>query len=136
MNSIKPYLIRSIYDWCIDNDFTPFLLVENCSGLDTHDKYIRNGEIIFNIGAKAVLDLMINNDIVCFVARFNGISKEIKIPINIIKGIFAKEVNQGIEFTRNRINISINLSSKDNMVEFNSLAHQSKNNKPNLQIIK
>ncbi len=136
MNSIKPYLIRSTYDWCIDNDFTPFLLVEDYSEFDIPSKDIKNGEIIFNISARAVRDLMINNDIVCFAARFNGVSKEIKIPVNTIKGIFAKEVNQGIEFARNHINISINSSSKNKNVEFNSLTYQLKNNKPNLQIIK
>lgn len=97
-NSTKPYLIRSIYDWCIDNDLTPFISVKAISSLGISSEYINNGEVILNISSRSVQNLIINNDIICFLARFNGISKKIEIPMNSIKGIFAKEVNQGIMF--------------------------------------
>jgi stringent starvation protein B len=98
-NSTKPYLIRSIYDWCIDSGFTPFISVKAYPGLDMPMEYVKNGEIVFNISAKAAYDLIINNDIIYFMARFNGVSRKLEIPISAVIGIFAKEVNQGIAFS-------------------------------------
>ena len=99
MNSTKPYLIRSIYDWCLDSGFTPFVSVKATPELNMPQEYVRNGEIIFNISAKAVQGLNINNESITFSARFNGISRDLDIPLDAVKGVFAKEVNQGIAFT-------------------------------------
>lgn len=99
INSTKPYLIRSIYDWCIDSEFTPYVTVRAYPELDIPSEYVKNGEIVFNISAKAVHELIIKNDFICFIARFNGVSRKLEIPLNAVKGIFAKEVNQGIAFS-------------------------------------
>lgn len=98
-NSTKPYLIRSIYDWCIDSGFTPFISVKAYSEMDIPDEYLKDGEIVFNVSQNAVQDLIINNDMVYFMARFNGVSRKLEIPISAVKGIFAKEVNQGMAFS-------------------------------------
>ncbi|MCE7914892.1 MAG: ClpXP protease specificity-enhancing factor [Nitrosomonas sp. PRO4] len=134
-NSTKPYLIRSIYDWCIDNDLTPFISVEAFSSLNISTEYINNGEVILNISSRSAHNLMINNDFICFVTRFNGISKELEIPIDSIKAIFAKEVNQGIMFNLNTKSNNENLSVEKKIVD-NSLTYQSNNKKTNLRIIK
>lgn len=99
INSTKPYLMRSIYDWCIDSGFTPFISVKAYPEMDIPDEYLKDGEIVFNVSQSAVQDLIINNDMVFFVARFNGISRKLEIPISAVKGIFAKEVNQGMAFS-------------------------------------
>lgn len=101
--STKPYLIRSIYDWCSDNGFTPYISVVVFDELDIPKEYIRNNEIIFNISAIAVHELTINHNGLSFTARFNGIAKKLCIPLDAIKGIFAKEVNQGITFTSDNV---------------------------------
>lgn len=98
-NSTKPYLIRSIYDWCIDSGFTPFVSVKAYPELDMPIEYVKNGEIIFNISVNAVQELIINNESISFNARFNGISRKLDIPLDAVKGIFAKEVNKGIAFS-------------------------------------
>lgn len=98
-SSNKPYLIRSIYEWCVDNNFTPYISVIIFSELDMPEKYFKNDQIIFNISNNAVNDLIIDNEFIYFSARFNGISKELEIPMTAIKGIFAKETNQGILFS-------------------------------------
>ena len=67
-NSTKPYLIRSIYDWCIDSSFTPYVSVKTYLDLDIPIEYVNNGEIVFNISAKAVHELIINNDSISFCA--------------------------------------------------------------------
>ncbi|GKS70015.1 stringent starvation protein B [Nitrosomonas sp. PY1] len=98
-SSNKPYLIRSIYEWCVDNSFTPYISVIVFPELDMPGKYFNNDEIIFNISNKAVNDLIIDNEFIYFSARFNGVSRELEIPMTAIKGIFAKETNQGILFS-------------------------------------
>ncbi|TXI20144.1 MAG: ClpXP protease specificity-enhancing factor [Nitrosomonas sp.] len=136
-NSTKPYLIRSIYDWCIDNDLTPFISVKAISSLGISSEYINNGEVILNISSRSVQNLIINNDIICFLARFNGISKKIEIPMNSIKGIFAKEVNQGIMFNLGKKNNNNeNLKVAERNIVDDTLTYQSKNKKSNLRIIK
>ena len=137
-NSTKPYLIRSIYDWCIDSDFTPFISVKVYPGLDMPMEYIKDDEIIFNISVKAVHDLIINNDTICFMARFNGVSRKLEIPMNAVKGIFAKEVNQGIEFSSDKVGENQEMANDEqsNIVP-NSLTCQQKNTKkPNLRVVK
>lgn len=137
INSTKPYLIRSIYDWCIDSDFTPFISVKAYLGLDMPE-YVKNDEVVLNISERAVHDLVINNDIICFMARFNGVPRKLEIPISAIKSIFAKEVNQGIAFVPDKGDEDQRiLSNKESNKIPDSLAYQSKNiSKPNLRIIK
>lgn len=137
-NPTKPYLIRSIYDWCIDSDFTPFISVKAYPGLGMPIEYVKNDEIIFNISAGAVHDLMISNEIICFMARFNGVSRKLEIPMSAIKGIFAKEVNQGIAFTLDKGNENQKiLSNEESNTAPDSLTYQSKDtSKPNLRVIK
>lgn len=138
INPTKPFLIRSIYDWCVDNNFTPFISVKIYPGLDVPIEYIKNDEIIFNISARAVHDLIINDEIIYFMARFNGISRKLEIPMNVVKNIFAKEVNQGIAFTLDKRNENKKiLNNQESNKALDSLTYQSKNaNKPNLRVIK
>lgn len=139
-NSTKPYLIRSIYDWCIDSDFTPYVSVKAYPDLDIPIEYIKNGEIVFNISAKAVHELIINNDFISFTARFNGVPRKLEIPIAAVKGIFAKEVNQGIAFSSDNKEVE-NQGTPDNEQQNstiqNSLTYQTKKSlRSNLRIIK
>ncbi len=138
INSTKPYLVHSIYDWCIDSNFTPFISVKPYPELDMPVEYIKNDEVIFNISAKAVQDLIINNDAIYFMARFNGISRKLEIPMSAVTGIFAKEVNQGIVFSSDTEdeNQKITSSAHSNKAS-NSLTCQRKNaSKPNLWVVK
>ena len=137
-NSTKPYLIRSIYEWCIDSGFTPFVSVKAYPELDVPMEYIKNGEIVFNISANAVHGLIINNELLSFDARFNGISRKLDIPIDAVKGIFAKEVNQGIAFPPEDEEIKVEITDEQSSDSIqNSLAAQSKTSgKPKLRIIK
>ena len=138
MNSKKPYLIRSIYDWCIDSGFTPFVSVKATPELNMPQEYVRNGEIIFNISAKAVQGLNINNESITFSARFNGISRDLDIPLDAVKGVFAKEVNQGIAFTSDDEEAQDKIANEQsNNSTQDSLILQTKaSSKPKLRIIK
>ena len=101
---------------------------------------MKNGEIVFNISEKAVHGLIINNDLISFTARFNGVSRQLEIPLAAVNGIFAKEVNQGIAFSsenKEGENQGTADNEQQNSTIQNSLTYQTKKTrKPNLRIIK
>jgi len=138
INSTKPYLIRSIYDWCIDSGFTPYVSVKVYPELDIPAEFVKNGEIILNISANAVHGLIINNEFISFDARFNGVSRKLEIPFDAIRGIFAKEVNQGIAFSPDKEDGQERIDNDQQSNEIrNSSIHQTKNSrKPKLRLIK
>jgi stringent starvation protein B len=96
--STTPYLIRAIYEWCVDNGFTPYLAVKVNERTKVPMEYVRDGEIILNVSADATRDLTIGNDVVQFSARFNGVSRELTVPVDSVSGVFAKETGQGLAF--------------------------------------
>ena len=96
--STKPYLIRAIYEWCSDSDFTPYLSVKVDAETRVPDNFVKDGKIILNISPDAAHHLTLGNDMIQFSARFNGVSREISVPVDAVQGIFAKETSQGILF--------------------------------------
>jgi len=96
--STTPYLIRAIYEWCVDGGFTPYLAVKVNARTRVPMEFVRNGEIVLNVSADATRNLTIGNDGVQFSARFSGTSRELSIPIDAVTGIFAKENGQGLAF--------------------------------------
>ena len=96
--STKPYLIRAIYEWCSDNGYTPYLSVKVDAQTRVPNEFVKNGEIILNIRDDAVHHLTLGNDLIQFSARFDGVSREISVPVDSVQGIFAKETSQGVLF--------------------------------------
>jgi len=99
MTSLKPYLIRSIYEWIVDNDLTPHLLVdaENSSAV-LPPQFIEDGKIILNIRPQAIQGLMLGNTDIQFSARFSGKPMNIVAPIAAVMAIYAKENGKGMIF--------------------------------------
>lgn len=96
--STKPYLIRAIHEWCSDSNLTPYLSVRVDANTRVPAEYVKNGEIVLNVGYDATHKLTIGNDVIQFAARFNGVSRECSIPIEAVLGIFARENGQGLFF--------------------------------------
>lgn len=96
--SNKPYLIRAIFEWCVDSGFTPYLAVQVDANTRVPMEYVKNGEIVLNVSPDATRNLTIGNDLIQFSARFNGASRELSVPVNAVTGIFAKENAQGLFF--------------------------------------
>jgi stringent starvation protein B len=97
-SSTTPYLIRAICEWCEDNGLTPYVAVKVDANTRVPLEFVRNGEIVLNISADATRNLKIGNDLIQFSARFNGVSREVSVPISAVAGIFAKENGQGMAF--------------------------------------
>jgi stringent starvation protein B len=97
--STKPYFIRAVYEWCSDCGFTPYLSVKIDERTRVPAEYVKNGEIVLNASLNATRNLTINNDVIQFSARFDGVSREVSIPVDRVQGIFARENGQGAFFT-------------------------------------
>ena len=97
--STKPYFIRAIYEWCSDCGYTPYLSVRVDDRTLIPMEYVKNGEIVLNVSLNATRNLTINNELIQFSARFNGVSREVSIPVERVQGIFARENGQGAFFT-------------------------------------
>ena len=99
MTSLKHYLIRSIYDWIIDNDLTPHLLVdaENNQAI-LPQQFIEDGKIVLNIRPQAIQRLTLGNEEIQFNARFSGRPMSIVVPITAVMAIYAKENGKGMIF--------------------------------------
>jgi stringent starvation protein B len=96
--STKPYLMRAIYDWCVDSGYTPYISVTVDSITRVPMEYVKDGQIVLNIGPVAVERFKMGNDLIEFSARFNGAGREISIPIGAVSAIYARENGQGLSF--------------------------------------
>jgi stringent starvation protein B len=96
--STKPYLIRAIYEWCVDCGYTPYVNVVVTEACRVPMEYVKNNEIVLNVSPSATRNIKIDNDRLHFSARFNGVSREVSVPITAIAGIFARENSEGLLF--------------------------------------
>jgi stringent starvation protein B len=99
VNSSRPYIIRAIYEWIVDNDCTPHLLVDATGErVFVPESYVSDGQIVLNISPSAVVSLQMGNDTVAFNGRFGGQPQDVEVPIAAILGIYARENGQGMVF--------------------------------------
>jgi stringent starvation protein B len=96
--STRPYLIRALYEWCTDNGFTPYVAVAVDDSVQVPREYVKDGEIVLNIGFDATSSLSLGNDFIEFKARFAGTAREIMVPIDHVMAIYARENGQGMVF--------------------------------------
>ena len=96
--STRPYLIRALYEWCTDNGFTPYIAVSVNESVQVPREYVKDGEIVLNIGFEATTSLKLGNDFIEFKARFGGTAREIMVPVNQVIAIYARENGQGMAF--------------------------------------
>ena len=97
-SSTRPYLIRALHDWCTDNGFTPYLAVYVSAGVQVPMEYVKNNEIVLNVGFEATSGLQLGNEFIEFKARFGGVSREIVVPVDHVVAIYARENGQGMAF--------------------------------------
>jgi stringent starvation protein B len=99
-SSTRPYLLRALHDWCTDNGFTPYIAVHVGPGVRVPMEYVKNNEIVLNVGFEATSGLKLGNEFIEFKARFGGTSREITVPIDHVVAIYARENGQGMAFPR------------------------------------
>lgn len=135
MTSSQPYLIRGIYDWVIDNGFTPYLLVnaENDYAIIPRD-FVEDGKIVLNINPSAISDLQLGNDYIMFNARFSGKAMEVSVPVVAVLAIYARENGQGMMFDEN--NSSLPPTPPEGGTPPNQSQQPKKSQKPQLKVVK
>lgn len=97
-SSTRPYLIRALHEWCTDNGFTPYIAVIVGPQVRVPMEYVKNGEIVLNVGFEATTALELGNERIEFKARFGGSSREIWVPVDHVIAIYARENGQGMAF--------------------------------------
>jgi stringent starvation protein B len=96
--STKPYLLRALFEWCVDNGYTPHIAVRVDSRTQVPAEYVKNGEITLNISPGAVHKLQMGNELVEFSARFGGVARQLSVPVPNIYALYARETGHGMTF--------------------------------------
>jgi len=97
-NVMRPYLIRALHEWCIDNGFTPYIAVSVDDSVQVPREFVKDGQIVLNLSFDATSSLQLGNDYIEFKARFAGSARQIMVPVGQVSAIYAKENGQGMAF--------------------------------------
>ena len=122
--STKPYLVRAIYEWCVAEQYTPFLLVKIDQNTLAPRAFIKDGKILLNLSPGSIKDLLMGDEAITFTARFNGAPENLYLPISTVEGVYAKENGEGLFF-----------ESKEDQ-ELGSAETKKIPNKPKLTLVK
>lgn len=99
MTSSRPYLIRAIYEWVVDNAQTPYLLVDaEDEAVQVPREFVQDGRIVLNVSPSAVEGLDMGNDYVSFSARFGGTPRDVFVPVHRVLAVYSRENGQGMMF--------------------------------------
>jgi stringent starvation protein B len=98
MKSTKPYMIRAIHEWCADQGFTPYLAVKVDATTRVPREFVKDGEIVLNVGIEATHQLQMGNEEITFQARFGGKAFPVVVPIGRVAAIYARENGEGMAF--------------------------------------
>lgn len=99
MTSTRPYLIRAFYDWIVDNDLTPHLVVDaDHADVNVPLQHVEDGQIVLNISPNAVQSISLENEWIAFDARFGGANFQVSLPPAAVLGIYARENGHGMLF--------------------------------------
>jgi stringent starvation protein B len=95
----RPYLLRAMHEWIVDNDMTPHIVVDAArDDVIAPPGHATDGKLVLNISPTATRGLTLGNDFVVFEARFNGVSRRIEVPVDGVLGVYARETGQGMIF--------------------------------------
>ena len=99
MTSTRPYLLRALYQWVLDNDCTPHVLIDaSMAGVQVPPSVVKDGQVVLNISPTAVAHLDLGNDAISLSARFGGVSQRVRAPVGAVLALYARENGQGMMF--------------------------------------
>ena len=99
MRSNRPYLLRAFFDWIVDNDCTPYIVVNaHYPGVEVPQDFVTDGQIVLNVAPRAVSHFEMNHEFVQLSTRFSGMPIEIYFPVGAVMGIYTQENGQGMVF--------------------------------------
>ena len=140
MSPNRPYLLRAFFDWIVDNECTPHIIVDaHHPMVAVPQEFVKDGQIVLNIAPRAVTNLSLDGDDVQFSARFNGMPVDIYVPIAGVLGIYAQENGQGMVFDQEdspELPPSATPPSAPKMVRSSEAKDKSIKPKPSLRVVK
>jgi stringent starvation protein B len=96
----RPYLLRAFYEWIVDNDCTPYLVIDaEYPDTKVPQQFVQNGQIVLNMAPSAVSQMQMGNEVLSCSARFGGHPFGLYIPVKAVLAIYAKENGAGTVFT-------------------------------------
>ena len=99
MTSSRPYMLRAMYQWIVDNDHTPYLLVDaEHAGVEVPPQAVKDGKVVLNLAPQAVSGMDMGNEEIVFLTRFSGASMRVRVPVAAAQAIYAQESGQGMMF--------------------------------------
>ena len=105
--STKPYLLRALFEWCVDNGYTPHMAVKVDAQTQVPSEYVKGGEIVLNIGPSAVHKLQMGNELIEFTARFAGVPRQISVPVKNVYSLYANENGHGMTFDIEGLKVAV-----------------------------
>ncbi len=144
MTSHRPYMIRALHEWILDNNFTPYILINAfIKGVEVPQDFVKDDQIVLNISPQAIKTLNISNTAIEFEGRFGGIPTKVYAPINAIVSIYARENGQGMMFETDDLMPEPPVTYKRRMAHFQlagkndaSKSKGGKGKKPSLRVVK
>ena len=128
MTPSKPYLIRALYQWLLDNQMTPYILADSSSDdVQVPSGVANDGKVVLNLAPSAIQNLEMTNDFLSFSARFNGVAQDVYCPMSSILAIYARENGEGMMFSA---------ESGDSDAEAGGSGKAKKPSKPGLKVVK
>ena len=137
MTSNQPYLLRAFYEWIVDNELTPHLVVDaTAPGVQVPQEFVNDGQIVLNVSPTACAKLVIGLVDVTFEARFGGVARSLMVPCSAVQAIYAKENGAGTLFTAEEI--AAEQEESETLEESTSAEEQAKpdKKKPTLTLVK
>ncbi len=137
--STKPYLLRALWEWCCDHGFTPHIAVEVDAQTRVPREFVRDGQIVLNLGQDATHKLVIGDEFIEFQARFGGVARDLSVPVGRVSAIYARENGAGMAF---EVDNDAALADNGNLAQGDSVADEQpepprpEGGRPKLQRIK
>lgn len=136
MTSSRAYLIRALNEWILDNDCTPYIVVNaTMQNVLVPEEHVIDGQIILNITPSSVRNLLMDNEGVSFDARFNGKPQSLYAPVQAISAIYAKENGQGMVFESEPAPTTPT-DPEGSKSKLKSVAEKAKVSRPQLKVVK
>jgi stringent starvation protein B len=139
--SQQPYFLRALYEWCVDSGHTPYLTVRVDKQTRVPQGYVKDGQIVLNVGPSAVRNMHMDNEWVTFSARFGGMSHSIEVPVGNVVAIYARETGEGMAFESLAQSGENNAAGQDETLDSGQQnehggAPQPPRGKPQLKVVK
>jgi len=137
MTSSRPYLVRALYEWIVDNDCTPHLLVNvEHPGVQVPDGFASDGQIVLNVAPSAVRHLQMDNRAISFEGRFGGVPHSLHVPSAAVMAIYARENGQGMVFEIEPTPPDDTPPADDSPADNSASSRPASSGRPSLKVVK